>query len=259
MNQDDKASRSTSSEDNEHENEVSLDDTNWVDAGEGEVTPSAQASQPKPSYYSPNRASVVMVETAFLASTASLIWLINFYFPPGPLLRILFPVPIALAYLRRGNRASGMAALTAGLLLSVLMGPPRSLLYLIPYGLMGIQLGALWKGGASWLFSISIGTLIGTFGVFFRFWLLSIFLGEDLWSYVIAQVAEFVEWGLLKLGILAVPSLALIQVIALVMIVFNNVIYLFVVHVVSSLILTRLGNPIPPAPNWVQVLWDDDN
>jgi hypothetical protein len=54
--------------------------------------------------FSPSRVKAVvtlrMVETAFLASTASLIWLINSYFPLGPVLRIFFPVPIALVYLR---------------------------------------------------------------------------------------------------------------------------------------------------------------
>jgi hypothetical protein len=33
------------------------------------------------------KAPLAMVETAFLASTASLIWLINYYFPLGPLRR----------------------------------------------------------------------------------------------------------------------------------------------------------------------------
>src|SRR4028119_2317976 len=51
-------------------------------------------------------APLILVETAFLASTASLIWLFNYYFPLGPVLRIFFPVPIALVYLRWGNRAS---------------------------------------------------------------------------------------------------------------------------------------------------------
>src|SRR4028119_2383198 len=46
---------------------------------------------------------LAMVETAFLASTSSLIWLINYYFPLGPLLRMFFPIPIALVYLRWGK------------------------------------------------------------------------------------------------------------------------------------------------------------
>ncbi len=217
------------------------------------VTPTTKTTLPSKS--SP---PLVMVETAFLASTASLIWLINYYFPLGPLLRIFFPVPIALAYLRRGSRASWMSALVSGLLLSVLMGPPRSILFLIPYGLMGVQLGALWRRGASWLFSIFTGTLLGTLGFFFRFWLLSILLGQDLWAYVIAQITELLEWGFVKLGLLAHPNLVLIQVSAVVMIAISNAFYLFVVHLVALLMLDRLGNPIPRPPQWVQVLLDYD-
>ncbi len=201
---------------------------------------------------------LAMVETAFLASTASLIWLINYYFPLGPLLRMFFPLPIALVYLRWGNRASWMTALVSGLLLSVLMGPTRSILFFIPFGIMGVQLGAMWRRGSSWLVSISTGTILGTLGFFFRFWLLSILLGEDLWVYVTSQITEVAEWGFVKLGLLAQPSLTLIQAIAFVMIVINNFVYLFVVHIVALLMLDRLGNPIPRPPNWVQVLLDYD-
>jgi uncharacterized protein YybS (DUF2232 family) len=42
------------------------------------------------------------------------------------------------------------------------------------------------------------------------------------------------------------------------MIVLNNAVYLFVVHLVALLMLDRLGNPIPRPPNWVQVLLDYD-
>lgn len=201
---------------------------------------------------------IVMVETAFLASTASLIWLINYYFPLGPVWRMFFPIPIALVYLRRGNRASWMAALVSGLLLSVLMGPTRSILFVIPYGLMGVQLGAMWKRHVGWLWSIGVGSILGTIGFFFRFWLLSLLLGEDLWVYVMTQITQLLEWGFVRLGLLAQPSLPLVQVIAIIAIIINQIVYLFVVHLVALLMLDRLGNPIPRPPNWVQVLLDYD-
>jgi uncharacterized protein YybS (DUF2232 family) len=197
-----------------------------------------------------------LVETAFLASTASLIWLINYYFPLGPLLRVFFPVPIALVYLRWGNRAAWMAALVSGLLLSVLMGPTRSILYVIPFGIMGVALGGLWQRKASWYVSISVGALIGAVGFFFKFWLLSALVGQDLWVYVTAQVTDIVEWVFVKLGWLNVPSLSTIEAIAAGMILVNNIVYLFVVHLVALLLLDRLGNPIPRPPRWVQVLID---
>lgn len=212
----------------------------------------AERGSPPPTAIPP----LAMVETAFLASAASLIWLINYYFPLGPVLRMFFPIPIALVYLRRGNRASWMAALVSGLLLSVLMGPTRSILFVIPYGLMGVQLGAFWRRQSSWLFSITTGTLLGTIGFFFRFWLLSVLLGEDLWVYVMTQITQLTDWAFVKLGLLIEPSLTLIQAIAVVTIIFNNAIYLFVVHLVALLLLDRLGNPIPRPPQWVQILLD---
>ncbi|MHC5831106.1 MAG: DUF2232 domain-containing protein, partial [Nostoc sp.] len=67
----------------------------WLDKEQQLMPPQVKADAP-----------LRMVETAFLASTASLIWFINFYFPLGPVLRIFFPVPIALVYLRWGKRAA---------------------------------------------------------------------------------------------------------------------------------------------------------
>lgn len=197
-----------------------------------------------------------MVETAFLASTASLIWFINFYFPLGPVLRIFFPVPIALVYLRWGKRAAWMAAVTCGLLLAVLMGPVRSMLFVMPFAFMGVLLGATWHRRVPWIVSITLGMLLGTLGVFFRLWLLSVLSGEDLWVYVINQVTEIIEWIFLKLEILATPSVFLIQVGAVLLIAFNNLVYLFVVHLAAWLLLDRLGNPIPRPPRWVRVLMD---
>jgi len=213
-------------------------------------------TNPDPGKRASGEAPLRLVETAFLASTASLIWLVNYYFPLGPLLRVFFPIPIALVYLRWGNRAAWMAALVSGLLLSVLMGPTRSILYVMPFGIMGVALGGLWRRKSSWSLSISVGALIGTVGFFFRFWLLSALVGQDLWVYVTAQVTEMVEWVFVKLGWLNVPSLNTIGAIAAGMILVNNIVYLFVVHLVALLLLDRLGNPIPRPPSWVQVLID---
>ncbi|PAX59507.1 DUF2232 domain-containing protein [Brunnivagina elsteri] len=198
-----------------------------------------------------------MVETAFLASTTSLIWFINFYFPViSPVLRIFFPVPIAWIYLRWGNRAAWMTAVVSGLLLSVLMGPIRSILFVMPFGFMGVLLGATWTRRVPWIVSISLSALLGTVGVFFRVWFLSILTGEDLWIYVINQVTDLIDWLFLILGILSTPSVLFIQIGAIAFVIFNNFLYLFLVHIASWLLLDRLGNPIPRPPQWIQVLMD---
>lgn len=199
---------------------------------------------------------IVLVETAFLASTASLLWLLNYYFPVGPIFKIFFPIPIALIYLRWGHRAGWMTALVSGLLLSVLMGPSRSILFVMPYGVMGVQLGACWRRRTGWLLSISLGALLDSIGVFFRFGLTSILLGEDLWMYLMARIRDFAEWVFIQLGILAEPDLLVVQIIAIGLIFLSSVVYLFVIHLVALLMFERLGNPIPKAPPWVETLID---
>lgn len=204
----------------------------------------------------PSKPPIILVETAFLASTASLLWLLNYYLPLGPVFKILFPLPIALIYLRWGNRAGWMTAIVSGLLLSVLMGPTRSILFLIPYGVMGVQLGACWRRRVGWLTSVCLGALLDSFGVFFRFWLTSILLGEDLWVYTMARLRDFSEWLFIQIGILAEPSLLVIQLLAIGLILISSLVYIFVVHLVAILLFERLGNPIPKAPEWVETLLD---
>ncbi|HEY9658063.1 MAG TPA: DUF2232 domain-containing protein [Allocoleopsis sp.] len=209
---------------------------------------------------------LVMVETAFLASTAGLLWLVSYYLSIGPWMRILFPTPIALAYLRWGHRASWMTAIVSGLLLSVLMGPYLSILFFIPYGLLGVHLGAMWKRQAAWFPSIATGTLIATSGFFFRIWLLSIFLGEDLWAYLTNRIADFIQWGLSKLidwGLLGIDVLGqtnvtAVQLMTVGVVLCSDFVYLFTVHLAAWLLLERLGNPIPDPPHWVQVLMEEE-
>ncbi|MGB3790892.1 MAG: DUF2232 domain-containing protein [Phormidesmis sp.] len=207
---------------------------------------------------------LALVETAFLASAASLMWLVNIYFPPGPLLRILFPLPITLVYLRWNARAAWMAATVSGLLLTILLGPTRSVLFVIPYGILGVQLGCLWRRKAGWGISILTGGLLVSFGTFFRIWLLSVLAGEDLWGYLIAQITQFIDWllriltswGWIGLGTFGQPGMEVIAIAAVFMTIFASVVYLFTVHLAAWLILERLGIPMPEPPDWVQVLMD---
>ncbi|MEM8831728.1 MAG: DUF2232 domain-containing protein [Cyanobacteria bacterium P01_G01_bin.19] len=238
--------------------QVDDDEVNWVDQGDEDKIKSARTSlSPAPKKLTKaSTDTVIMVETAFLASAASLVWLINFYFPVGPVLKIFFPIPIALIYLRRGHRASWMAAIVSGLLLLVLMGPTRSIVFVMPYGLMGVLLGACWQRKIGWEFSIMAGAVLGSLGMFFRFWLTSILVGENLWVYVITQITKLTDWLFFQLGILAQPSFVLIQTLACGLIVINNLVYLFAVHLVALMLLDRLENPISRPPEWVRVLLD---
>lgn len=223
-------------------------------AGQAKSAPHRQAVGPLP-----------LVETAFLASAASLMWLVNTYFPPGPLLRILFPLPIALVYLRWNLRSAWMAATVSGLLLTILLGPTRSIFFVMPYGFLGVQLGCLWRRKARWEVSILTGGVLVALGSFFRIWLLSLLAGEDLWGYLIAQITQFIDWlvrlltnwGWIGLGAWGQPSMEIIAAAAVLMVLFASVVYLFTVHLAAWLVLERLGVAMPEPPGWVQALIEE--
>lgn len=202
---------------------------------------SAQITKPLP-----------MVETAFLASATALIWLINTYVPLGPLLRIFFPIPTALIYLRWGKRSAWMSAWVTTLLITVLMGPPRSIIFLMPYGVVGVVLGGLWKRQVSWAISMGWSIVIMAIGFFFQLNLLSLLVGTDLWLYVNRQITGFLEWGVIKLGLLLQPDVIVVQLFAVGLILLNAFLYILLVHLVAWLVFDRIGVSIPDPPLWLQ-------
>ncbi len=239
---------------------------NSLKTGPAEVFASAgiDASPPSRATSSPV-GPLPLVETAFLSSAASLMWLVSAYFPSAPFLRILFPLPIALVYLRWNARAAWMSATVSGLLLTILLGPTRSIFFLMPYGFLGVQLGFLWRRKASWGTSILTGGLLVALGSFFRIWLLSLLAGEDLWGYSIAQITQLLNWairlltnwGWIGLGVLGQPGLVIVSAAAVVMVIFASMVYLFTVHLAAWLVLERLGITMPEPPDWVQVLIEE--
>jgi uncharacterized protein YybS (DUF2232 family) len=235
---------------------------NWADPT---TTDAPKAELENPHLANP-KAPIALVETAFLASTTSLLWIISYYLSLSPWTRIFFPTPIALVYLRWGKRSAWMAAIVTTLLLSVLMGPYLSILFLLPYGILGVQLGALWRRGAGWGISIGTGMVISTLSFFFRVGLLSAFLGEDVWAYLNNRIADLsqwvlsllVNWGILGIDMLARPNLLIVQILTVGALLLSDAVYLFTVHLGAWVLLTRLGNPIPEPPEWVQILLEEE-
>jgi uncharacterized protein YybS (DUF2232 family) len=216
---------------------------------------SSQDSFPPIIHSSPRALSTrALVETAFLASTTALIWLVQFYLQLGPVLRIFFAIPVALAYLRWNRRTSWMAAIVATLLLSVLLGPPRGVQFLIPHGLLGVLLGGFWKRQAPWWVSISLGTLLTGLGTLFQIGLLSLLTGDNLWLYANQQVTGLLNWLMSWFGWMGEANIVAVQMGLLGLTFLSASLYNFTVHLAAWLLFERVGNPIPDPPEWVQVL-----
>jgi len=108
-----------------------------------------------------------IVETSYLASLSSLLWVALYYLPiGGALLRLILPLPMILLHLRRGSKIALEGLLIQFLLLFIIMGPVRGTLFLFPYGILAFWLGWCWFREKSWRFSLTVGVFIGTLGFF---------------------------------------------------------------------------------------------
>ena len=190
-----------------------------------------------------------LMDTAYLAAATALLWVGLYYLPVGGVLfRLALPLPLALLQLRHNGRCAVEGAAVTALLLVALMGPIRGPLVLFPYGLLALWLGWCWQRQLSWWWSWSVGLLIGAAGFLVRVAVLSVLLGENLWVLITTAAAQLLEKlsALLQLG--GGPDLLQVQLLALVLVLVQNLIYVLALHAVALWIFPRLRSPVPPPP-----------
>jgi uncharacterized protein YybS (DUF2232 family) len=190
-----------------------------------------------------------LVEGAYLAATTGLIWLALYYLPVGgALFRLALPLPLALLQLRRGGRAGAEGLLLAVLLLTALMGPVRGPLLLFPYGLLSLWLGWSWCRGQSWWCSWGVGIVLGTVGFLVRLVVLSLLVGENLWVIITRAGAGLLDRLIAVLNLPVSVDLPAVQLMALALVVVQEVVYVLSLHALAFWIFPRLGSSVPAPP-----------
>jgi uncharacterized protein YybS (DUF2232 family) len=190
-----------------------------------------------------------LTDTAYLAAATALLWVGLYYLPVGgALFRLALPLPLALLQLRHNRRCAVEGVAVSALLLVALMGPVRGPLVLFPYTSLALWLGWCWKQQLSWWISWGVGVLIGATGFLVRVAVVSVLLGENLWVVITTAAAQLLERlsGLLQLG--GGPDLWQVQLLALALVLLQNVIYVLALHAVALWIFPRLRSPITPPP-----------
>ena len=190
-----------------------------------------------------------LVEGAYLAAATGLIWLALYYLPVGgALFRLALPLPLILLQLRRGSRSGAEGLLLSVLLLTALMGPLRGPLLLFPYGLLSLWLGWSWCRGISWWLSWSGGIILGTAGFLVRVLVLSLLVGENLWVVITRAGSALLDRLIAALHLPITPDLTQVQLMALLLVVVQEVIYVLSLHALAYWIFPRLKSPIPEPP-----------
>tara|TARA_Y100001970_G_scaffold273000_1_gene370519 strand:- start:11734 stop:12372 length:639 start_codon:yes stop_codon:yes gene_type:complete len=190
-----------------------------------------------------------IIEPSYLASLSSLLWIALYYLPiGGALLRLILPLPLILLHLRRGTKIALDGIIIQILLLMILMGPIRGPLFLFPYGILAFWLGWCWLKAKSWWFSWILGIIIGALGFTIRVFVLSTLVGENLWIIITRASYSLIEKLSVFFNISSSPSLFSIQVVAILLIIFQEIVYVFTIHVIAYSIFPRLKSRIPEPP-----------
>lgn len=189
------------------------------------------------------------MDSAYLAATTALLWVALYYLPVGgPIFRLALPLPLALLQLRHGTRIALEGLAVCVLLLVALMGPIRGPLMLFPYGALAIWLGWGWRRRLSWWLTWSVGSVIGSLGFLVRLTVLSVLLGENLWVVLTTSAAGLLERILALIQINVSLDLAQVQLVALLLVLLQNVVTVFVLHVLAHWIFGRIQEPLPEPP-----------
>ncbi len=190
-----------------------------------------------------------IMETSYLAAASALIWVALYYLPiGGALFRLALPLPLAFLQVRRNTRVGLEGVVLSVLLLVALMGPIRGPLMLFPYGVLSLWLGWSWQRRISWWFSWGIGVFIGTMGFLIRVGVLSLLVGENLWVVITRAGSVFLDRFLDLLHISLAPGILEVQLMALALIVLQEVIYVLALHALAFWIFPRLSVDIPDPP-----------
>jgi len=195
------------------------------------------------------RKALKIVESSYLAAATALIWIALYYLPiGGAVFRLALPLPLVLLQIRRGVKTGIEGVTICVMLLTALMGPLRGPLVLFPYGLLSLWLGYSWQKGWNWWLSWSVGVSIGTMGFLIRVLVLSILLGENLWVILTRAGAGLLEKGIDIFNLSFTPDMRQVQVVALFLIITQEIVYVLCLHALAYWIFPRLKSSIPEPP-----------
>ena len=201
------------------------------------------------------RKALKIVESSYLAAATALIWIALYYIPiGGAFFRLALPLPLALLQIRRGFKTGIEGIIVCVILLAALMGPLRGPLVLFPYGFLSLWLGYSWQKGCNWWLSWSVGVSIGTVGFLFRVLVLSVLVGENLWVIITRAGAALLEKIIDILNLSFSPDMTQVQIVALCLVIVQEIIYVLCLHALAYWIFPRLKASIPEPPALLDIL-----
>ena len=106
----------------------------------------------------------------------------------------------------------------------------------------------------SWWLSWPVGVVLGTAGFLVRVLVLSLLVGENLWVVITRAGASLLDRLIAVLHLPITPDLTTVQLMALALVVIQEVVYVVSLHALAFWIFPRLRSPIPEPPRLLHAL-----
>tara|TARA_B100001769_G_C21849227_1_gene460447 strand:- start:307 stop:726 length:420 start_codon:yes stop_codon:yes gene_type:complete len=138
------------------------------------------------------------------------------------------------------------------------MGPIRGTLFLFPYGILAFSLGWCWFKEKGWWLSLISGIVLGTLGFFIRVFALSTLVGDNLWIIITRASYNLIDKFIELFNLPFSPSIDFIQLVAILLIIFQEMVYVLTIHIIAYSLFPRLNSHIPDPPKIINGFVDLD-
>ncbi|KAK9750477.1 hypothetical protein RND81_02G200200 [Saponaria officinalis] len=182
-----------------------------------------------------------LVECSMFAAVSGLAYLLSNSFAIENYFGCFFALPIVLSSMRWGVAAGRKTMVATSVLLFVLSGPVKALTYLLMHGLLGFTMGSLWRLRVNWRLSIFLCTLVRAVGALGYVLTSSFLISENILALITINVHATLTLIFNSLGFTTIPSMNTIYGIFGTLLLLNCSVFVFLLHVLYALFLTRLG------------------
>ncbi|KAM3189252.1 hypothetical protein ACQJBY_067891 [Aegilops geniculata] len=182
-----------------------------------------------------------LVECAMFASVAGLAYFLSNSLAIENYFSCFFPLPIVISSLRWGLEAGRKTMVATVLLLFTLSGPVKASTYLLMHGVVGLAMGTMWRLETDWIASIIICSIIRAVGACGYVFVSSFLIRENILQLITVNVHASLTYILAAAGVNAIPSMDAIYVIFGTLLVLNCGFFVFILHIIYTIFLTKLG------------------
>ncbi|KDP29323.1 hypothetical protein JCGZ_18244 [Jatropha curcas] len=182
-----------------------------------------------------------LVECSMFAAVTGLVYFLSNSLSIENYFGCFFSLPIVISSMRWGVAAGRKTMVATAMLLFVLSGPLKALTYLLTHGILGFTMASLWRLRADWGLSIFLCTIARSIGAMGYLFTSSFLIRENILTLITINIHASLTLIFTAIGVNVIPSMEVIYAIFGILVLLNSGFFVFLLHLLYSVFLTRLG------------------